>query len=199
LATSVEAREEVERLRLTHRALLSVPDEEVPRRIAFVSDKVFEPSRARRIWQGFWQGAPRLAFGMAAMLAVLFAGAWATELSVTSDQNGWRLAFGPAPAGQPVAAAPDATERPAVVETTRELNPEQVRQVAEILADHDARNREALAELVRTAATRSNAELRAEIEQIRLASEDNYLLQKARWDQLQLYLADGNNLALVGR
>lgn len=194
LATSVEAREEVERLRLTHQALLSLHEEEVPRRIAFVSDKVFEPSRARRIWQGFWQGAPRLAFGMAAMLAVLFAGAWATQPSVTSDQNGWHLAFGQASAEQPVAV-----ERPAVVETARELTPEQVRQVAEILGERDARNREALAELVRTATTRSNAELRAQIEQIRLDFEDSYVLQKARLDQLQLYLAEGNNLALVGR
>lgn len=199
LATSVEAREEVERLRLTHRSLLSVPEEEVPRRIAFVSDKVFEPSRARRIWQGFWQGAPRLAFGMAAMLAVLFAGAWVTQPSVTSDQNGWRLAFGPAPVGQPVVAAPDASERPAVVETARELTPEQVRQVAEILAEHDARNREALAELVRTATARSDAEMRAQFEQIRLDFEDGYLLQKARLDGLERSLAENSNIALVGR
>jgi anti-sigma factor RsiW len=35
--------EEMERLSLTHLALVSLRDEEVPRRIAFVSDKVFEP------------------------------------------------------------------------------------------------------------------------------------------------------------
>ena len=65
LAASVEAREEVERLRLTHQALLSLPEEEPPRRIAFVSDKVFEPSRAaafgrasgraRRGWLSAWR------------------------------------------------------------------------------------------------------------------------------------------------
>jgi anti-sigma factor RsiW len=185
LATSVEAREEVERLRLTQRALLSVPDEELPRRIAFVSDKVFEPSRARRLWQGFWQGAPRLAFGMAAVLAVLFAGAGITQPSVTSDENGWRLAFG--------AAA--SVERPVTVESARELTAEQVRQVAEILAAKEARNQEALAELVRSETARSGADLRAQIEQIRIASDENFQFQKVRWDALDRALNEGNTVA----
>jgi hypothetical protein len=195
LATSVEARDEVERLRLTHRALLSVPQEELPRRIAFVSDKVFEPSRARRLWQGFWQGAPRLAFGMAAVLAVLFAGAGITQPSVTSDENGWRLAFGaPASVEQPVAA-----ERTAIVEPAKELTPEQVRQVAEILSAREARNQQTLAELVRSKTTRSDTEIRAEIEQIRRASEENFQFQKARWDTLYRDLSEANTVASVGR
>ena len=37
-------REELERLRLTQAALFSLRDEEIPQRIAFVSDPVFEPS-----------------------------------------------------------------------------------------------------------------------------------------------------------
>jgi hypothetical protein len=194
LATSVEARDEVERLRLTQRALLSVPDEELPRRIAFVSDKVFEPSRARRLWQGFWQGAPRLAFGTAAVLAVLFAGAWATQPSVTSDENGWRLAFGAAAPEGPVMA-----ERTAAVEDARELTPEQVRQVAEILSASHARQQEALAELVRSETTRSGAQLRAEIEQIRIASDDNFQFQKGRWDALDRALSEANTVASFGR
>ena len=36
-------REELDALRSTHAALLSLPEQEVPQRIAFVSDKVFEP------------------------------------------------------------------------------------------------------------------------------------------------------------
>jgi len=43
-------REELERLNLTRTALLSLEDEDVPQRIAFVSDKVFEP----RWWQTMW-------------------------------------------------------------------------------------------------------------------------------------------------
>ena len=37
-------REELERLRLTEAALFSLRDEEIPQRIAFVSDQIFEPS-----------------------------------------------------------------------------------------------------------------------------------------------------------
>ncbi len=66
LGTCAACREEMERLRLTQAALLAVGDEEVPRRIAFVSDKVFEPSW----WRRLWQSGPRLAFASAAMLSV---------------------------------------------------------------------------------------------------------------------------------
>ncbi len=58
-------REELERLRMTQAALHSLRDEEPPRRIAFVSDKVFEP----RWWEVWWNSAPRLAFAGAAVLA----------------------------------------------------------------------------------------------------------------------------------
>lgn len=59
-------RSELERLQLTNAALASLRDEELPRRIAFVSDKVFEPSW----WQRFWQSGPRLGFASAAMLSL---------------------------------------------------------------------------------------------------------------------------------
>ena len=67
-------REELERLRLTQAALFSLRDEEIPQRIAFVSDPVFEPSRARRWWTAFWGSGARLGFTGAAMLsaALLF-------------------------------------------------------------------------------------------------------------------------------
>ncbi len=58
-------REELERLRLTQGALLALRDEEPPRRIAFVSDAVFEP----RWWQRVWRSAPQLGFLSAALLA----------------------------------------------------------------------------------------------------------------------------------
>lgn len=65
-------REELDRLNLTKAALASLPDEEMPHRIAFVSDKIFEP----RGWARFWNSAPRLGFASAAMLSaalVIFA------------------------------------------------------------------------------------------------------------------------------
>ncbi len=57
--------EELERLNLTQAALLSLEDEEVPQRIAFVSDKVFEP----RWWQTMWRSGPAMGFASALMLA----------------------------------------------------------------------------------------------------------------------------------
>lgn len=57
--------EELERLNLTQTALLSLEDEEVPQRIAFVSDKVFEP----RWWQTMWRSGPAMGFASALMLA----------------------------------------------------------------------------------------------------------------------------------
>lgn len=55
---------ELERLNLTQAALMSVRDEEMPRRIAFVSDKVFEP----RWYQRFWS-TPQWGFASAGLLA----------------------------------------------------------------------------------------------------------------------------------
>lgn len=94
LSTSAEAREELDRLLTTQQALRSVPDEEMPRRIGFISDKVFEPSRARRWWLGFWNAAPRFGFSMAAVLLVLFAGIWVVQPTITADSDGWRIAVG---------------------------------------------------------------------------------------------------------
>jgi len=58
-------REELERLNLMQTALLSLEDQDVPQRIAFVSDKVFEP----RWWQTMWRSGPAMGFASALMLA----------------------------------------------------------------------------------------------------------------------------------
>jgi anti-sigma factor RsiW len=62
--------EELERLRLTEASLFALREEEIPQRIAFVSDKVFEPTPWRRWWGAFWGSAARLAFASSAMLSV---------------------------------------------------------------------------------------------------------------------------------
>src|SRR5258708_37318755 len=54
---------------MTQAALFSLRDEEIPQRIAFVSDKVFEPSPWRRWWSAFWGSTARLSFASAAMLS----------------------------------------------------------------------------------------------------------------------------------
>jgi hypothetical protein len=94
LSTCAEARAELEQLRLTHAALLQLPELEIPQRIAFVSDPVLEPSAWQRFWREFLGGAPRFAMGMAAVMVVFFAGAWATEPSLSQTESGWSLAFG---------------------------------------------------------------------------------------------------------
>lgn len=67
-------REEYERLQVTETALFALREEEMPRRIAFVSDKVFEP----KWYHAFWHSGPRLGFAGAAMLAgaLVFNAVW---------------------------------------------------------------------------------------------------------------------------
>lgn len=60
-----DCHEELERLRLTQTALMTMPDEEIPQRIAFVSDRVFEP----RWWQAIWRSGPAMGFASAALLS----------------------------------------------------------------------------------------------------------------------------------
>ena len=93
-----QCQEELDRLRITEAALFSLRDEEIPQRIAFVSDKVFEPSPWRRWLAAFWGSAARLGFASAAMLSV--------ALVV--------YAYRPAPA--PVARVTAAATAPAVSE-----------------------------------------------------------------------------------
>ena len=67
--TCLTCREELERLQLTGAALFTLRDEEIPQRIAFVSDQVFEPSPLRRWLTGFWGSTARLAFASALLLS----------------------------------------------------------------------------------------------------------------------------------
>lgn len=58
--------DELDRLQATETALRTLREEEIPRRIAFVSDDVFEP----RWWQRLWRSGPQLGFVSAAMLSL---------------------------------------------------------------------------------------------------------------------------------
>jgi len=57
---------ELDRLNVMQTALATLTQEEIPQRIAFVSDKVFEP----RWWQAIWRSGPAMGFASAALLAV---------------------------------------------------------------------------------------------------------------------------------
>lgn len=65
IAGCAGCRDELNTLGLTRGTLLSVADEEPPRRIAFVSDKVFEP----RWWQRIWTSGPQIGFVSSCVLA----------------------------------------------------------------------------------------------------------------------------------
>lgn len=65
LLECASCREESERLGATLLLVKRLPATEPPRRIAFVSDPVFEPSW----WQRLWASGPRLAFLGSGMLA----------------------------------------------------------------------------------------------------------------------------------
>ena len=133
LAHSAEAREELERLKLTHQTLLSLPDEEVPRRIGFVSDKIFEPSPARRFWLRLWEAAPQLAFGSAALVLAVFGGLRLAQPTFAVSETGWQLSF--------ASQAPPSSESLAVAALTIE----QVRGIVEEVAGrYDQQQREAL-------------------------------------------------------
>jgi hypothetical protein len=67
--TCQSCREELQGLQLTESALFTLREEEIPQRIAFVSDPIFEPSPLRRFFSDFWGSAARLGFASAAMLS----------------------------------------------------------------------------------------------------------------------------------
>lgn len=83
--------DELQQLKLAEATLKAVRDEEPPRRTAFVSDKIFEPSW----WQRLWQSGPRLGFASAAMLSLailVHAFAWRPALQPVAVQPAWTSA-----------------------------------------------------------------------------------------------------------
>ncbi len=196
LETSTEAREELQQLKLTHAALLRVPDEETPRRIAFVSDKVFEPSPAMRYWREFWAAAPRAAFGLAAVLLVLFGGVRLVQPTVTVDDTGWRVAFGVASA--PAAVTPETSQG--------SVTSEQVRQVVlEVMAEHEEQQRTVLAEIVAARQQRlagSNAEVESvkrDVRELRQDIGDSWRLMQGSIEKLYEIVGERSTLASVTR
>jgi len=187
LESSPEAREELDRLRLTQQALESLPGEEIPRRIAFVSDKVFEPSPWQRWWRGLAEAAPRFALAAAALLLAVSAALWLAKPTISGDENGWRIAFG---------ATETASEgRPDVQQA--DLNQQRIREaVLAVLAEtQDERldsQRRALAELVARESAKSRKMWKQEIEQLREETKDAWFLLKASIDSLDRELSQVN-------
>ncbi|MGA3027268.1 MAG: hypothetical protein ABSF98_21120 [Bryobacteraceae bacterium] len=158
--------EEMERLSLTHLALVSLRDEEVPRRIAFVSDKVFEP----RWWQRVWRSGPVMGFASAAVLACAI------------------LAHGllpPIPLAGPSASVDSAAvERRVAAEVSERVNARVNAVVAEAVAkavsDADARQQRRTAELLAGVQNKYDLERRADM----LAVEANLEIFRKEWARL---------------
>lgn len=152
-------REEIDRLRLTQTALLAVRDEEIPQRIAFVSDGVFEPSW----WRRFWQAGPRWGFASAAMLSAAILGHGLLQ---------------PAPPASAPALDAAAVTRMVEREVTRRLDAE----VARALAAAEERQQRRTAELLAAAERRFDVERRADM----LAVEENFKYVRKQVNVMQL-------------
>jgi anti-sigma factor RsiW len=131
-------REEVDRLRLTEAALFSLREEEIPQRIAFVSDPVFEPSRAGRWWAAFWGSSARLGFAGAALLSAALLFSALTRTAGTSAGAG----LSPADVDRRIQAAVAASEARQTAKTTQLVH-ELVERVdtehyARLIAENDA-------------------------------------------------------------
>jgi hypothetical protein len=141
--TCQSCREEMDRLRLTEAALFALREEEIPQRIAFVSDPVFEPSPWRRALSAFWNSGARLGFASAAMLSaalVVFALYRPAPAPVVN--------VAPAPVHTLAAAAPGLTETEvqaridaAVAKAVTTLDARQKAQLEQVKADLDGARR----------------------------------------------------------
>lgn len=120
-------RAELRELETARAALLALRDEELPQRIAFVSDRVYEPSPVLRWWRAFWASGPRLVFAASVMLsaALVF------------------HALRPAPEPPPVAQAP-AVDLEAVKAEIR-------REIVQAVSSSEERHAERSAQLVSAA------------------------------------------------
>lgn len=127
--------EELHRLDLTRSALSSLAEEEIPRGIAFVSDKVFEPSPWRRGLQAFWNSSARLGFASATVLSA--------ALVVTALNR-------PAPA--PAVSAPVSQVQMARIEA--ELNHRLDEAVQKAVAESEARQEQKTAAILQAAEKR---------------------------------------------
>jgi anti-sigma factor RsiW len=140
-------REELERLQLTGAALFSLRDEEIPQRIAFVSDQIFEPSPLRRWLSGFWGSTARLGFASALMLSASIFYFAATR---------------PAPAPGAVATRSPAVPTMAAVTPTPQEVQQQIEQaVSKAVAEVEARQSEKNKQLVADFERRNDETLRS--------------------------------------
>jgi anti-sigma factor RsiW len=157
LAACTACRDEVARLAAVMAALAALPQPEPPRRLAFVSDKIFAPG----FWARLWNSAPRLGFASAALVAA--------AILVHAFTR-------PVPAPPPNPAGVQLSEERIQAEVARRLEAvldEKLRQL-------EARQARQTAELVAAAAARLERRHQAQL----LAVEENLNLLRKRWGVL---------------
>ena len=156
-------REELDRLKLTQTALLALEEEEVPQRIAFVSDKVFEP----RWYQTIWRSGPAMGFASAVLLA-------AAILVHGFVQQGLAR-----PAGAPpVTATVDTAQIEQRIE--REVGARLDGMVAKAVSDAQAKQAGEFAKVLDASEKRFETQRQADLATVQLAAE-YYEKQMNRW------------------
>jgi anti-sigma factor RsiW len=159
-------REELERLELTRATLRMLPEEEIPRRIAFVSDKVFEATW----WQRLWARGPGWGFASAALLAAAI---------VTHG-------FAARPAAP--AVAPGLTEAQVQARIESELSRRVGELVAQAVAASEARQTEQTVKAVQAAVDIERKNFAMQRQADMLAVEDNLRLIRKQMSRA-MYLA----------
>jgi anti-sigma factor RsiW len=173
--TCIGCREELSRLQATHVALRSLADEEIPQRIAFVSDKVFAPSPWRRAAQAFWNSSARLGFVSAAMLSC--------ALVVTALYRPAPAPAGPAPVSQVEKARVDRLEA--------DFDSRVQAAVQKAVAESEARQSEKTAKLIQAVEKRSEIDRQG----LLIAVSEREALRKER----NLYIHAFNDLTAPGQ
>ena len=118
-----DCREEVDRLRLTQAALFALREEEIPRRIAFVSDPVLKP----HWWQRVWMSGPAMGFASAVLIAC------AILVNAAYRPAPPQVAVTPAEIDQRVRAEVDKRVKTAVVEAVSEVEARDGQKTAELV------------------------------------------------------------------
>ncbi|HXA51383.1 MAG TPA: hypothetical protein VNV86_13800 [Candidatus Acidoferrum sp.] len=159
--TCAACREEVERLGATEAALFCLRDEEIPQRIGFISDKIFEPSPARRWLTAFWGSTARLGFASASVLSVAIA------------FSAWQHTSAPATGGTATVA------NTTVAAQSPTLSPDQI----------DQRIQEAVTKAVAVVEAREAEKNRVQLAELRQSAEQaraQWILASAELDKSQM-------------
>jgi anti-sigma factor RsiW len=127
--------DELAALNATSEAVMFLREEEPPRRIAFVSDKVFEP----RWWQRLFASGPQLGFASAAMLAmaIVFHATYTPAAAPQAPPPAMAAQIDPSVIEAEVAKRLDAAVQKVAVEIEERSNERLIKVVNERLAQQD--------------------------------------------------------------